>query len=132
MTTRKPRNAGSITPAGYRGPGRPGTSWPRKEEADAGSRVRDRSRGAEGVVVVAYDTSRVARRSDPERVFTARRMAVRNVLAGEGMAQETADAWCDAWQDEAERQDLDRGSPDYWKGAAYWIAAQRKTRKLPI
>jgi hypothetical protein len=26
MTTRKPRNAGSITPAGYRGPGRPGST----------------------------------------------------------------------------------------------------------
>jgi hypothetical protein len=35
----------------------------------------------------------------PKRIFIARRMAVRNVLASEGMAVETADAWCDAWQD---------------------------------
>jgi hypothetical protein len=46
---------------------------------------------------------RVARRADPKRIFTARRMGVRNVLASEGMAEETADAWCHAWQDEGER-----------------------------
>jgi hypothetical protein len=45
----------------------------------------------------------MSRRSTPERIFTARRAAVRNVLANEGMPVETADAWCDAWQDEGER-----------------------------
>jgi hypothetical protein len=56
----------------------------------------------------------VARRPDPKRIFIARRMAVRNVLASEGMAEETADAWCDAWQDEADRRGLDRRLADYW------------------
>jgi hypothetical protein len=58
-------------------------------------------------------------------------MAVRNGLTGHGMPLETAEAWCDAWEDEADRQGLDRRSSAYWKGAAPWIAEQRKTRKLP-
>jgi hypothetical protein len=47
------------------------------------------------------------------------------------MAVETADAWCDAWQDEADRRGLDRRLADYWDGAARWIGEQRTTRKLP-
>jgi hypothetical protein len=34
---------------------------------------------------------------------------------------ETADAWCDAWQDEGERLGLDRGSPEYWTLDLAWI-----------
>jgi len=73
----------------------------------------------------------MARRADPNRIFEARRSAVRNRLVSEGMAEQTAEAWVDAWQDEADWQDLERLTPDYWKGAAYWIKDQRKTRKLP-
>ena len=40
-------------------------------------------------------------RADPARVFTARRMAVRNDLSSNGMAVGKAEAWCEAWQDEA-------------------------------
>jgi hypothetical protein len=38
----------------------------------------------------------MSRRADPERIFTARRMAVRNGLIGHDMPLETAVAWCDA------------------------------------
>ena len=48
----------------------------------------------------------MARRADPHRIFTARRSAVRNILTDAGMATETAEAWVDAWQDEADRQGL--------------------------
>ena len=47
------------------------------------------------------------------------------------MAEETADAWCDAWQDEGERLGLDRLSSDYWTLGLAWIHKQRRTRKLP-
>jgi hypothetical protein len=73
----------------------------------------------------------MARRADPERIFTARRMAVRNTLASEGMAVETADAWCDAWQDEGERLDLDRTSSEYWTLGLAGIHEQRQRRKQP-
>jgi hypothetical protein len=73
----------------------------------------------------------MARRADPARIHAARRMAVRNGLTDYGMAEQTAEAWVDAWEDEADRQGLDRRSPAYWDGAAPWIAEQRKTRKLP-
>jgi len=73
----------------------------------------------------------MSRRSTPERIFTARRMAVRNVLASDGMPEATADAWCDAWQDEGERLGLDRIAAEYWALGLAWIGEQRKTRKLP-
>jgi hypothetical protein len=73
----------------------------------------------------------MARRADPERIFTARRMAVRNTLASEAMPTETADAWCDAWQDEAERLGLERMSTEYWTLGLAWVHEQRMRRKLP-
>jgi hypothetical protein len=58
-------------------------------------------------------------------------MAVRNTLAGEGIAQETADARCDAWQDEGDHLGLERLSSEYWTLGLAWIHEQRKTRRLP-
>jgi hypothetical protein len=58
-------------------------------------------------------------------------MAVRNVLSSEGMAAETADAWCDSWQDEGERLGLDRMAAEYWALGLAWIGEQRRKRKLP-
>ncbi len=43
----------------------------------------------------------MARRSTPERIFQARRDAIRNTLTGSGMPLETAERWCDAWEIEA-------------------------------
>jgi hypothetical protein len=63
-------------------------------------------------------------------MFTARRTAVRNVLASEGMAEETAEVGCDAWQDEGERLGLDRLSSEYWTIGLVWVHEQRRTRKL--
>ena len=56
-------------------------------------------------------------------------MALRNGLTDHGMPEETAEAWCDAWQAEADRLGLDRKSTGYWDGAMAWIAEQRTTRK---
>jgi hypothetical protein len=73
----------------------------------------------------------MSRRSTPERIFTARRMAIRNVLTDEGMPLETAEAWCDAWELEADTLDLDRTSSEYWTLGSAWIHEQRIRRKQP-
>ena len=47
------------------------------------------------------------------------------------MAEETAEAWCDAWEGEGERLSLDRASSEYWTLGLAWTRVQRATRKLP-
>ena len=47
------------------------------------------------------------------------------------MPLETAEAWCDAWELEADRLDLDRTSSEYWALGSAWIHEQRMRRKLP-
>jgi hypothetical protein len=74
----------------------------------------------------------MSRRSTPERIFAAHRIAVRNGLTDNGMPLETAEAWCDAWEAEAELRGIAVGSADYWSLAGDWIAKQRRTRKLPM
>ena len=68
------------------------------------------------------------RRADPERIHQARRAAVRNTLAGTGMAIDTAERWCAAWETEAERRGLARDR-DYWTLGSDWIEAERAARR---
>lgn len=70
----------------------------------------------------------MARRSDPERVFQARRDAIRNTLTGSRMPLETAERWCDAWEIEAAGRELPRDA-NYWQEGAAWIAAERAARR---
>jgi hypothetical protein len=73
-----------------------------------------------------------ARRARPDRLFVARRYAVRNTLTDQWhFSLQTAEAWCDAWEREADAQGIDRQDPDYWKPAAGWVLEQRKTRRTP-
>jgi hypothetical protein len=46
----------------------------------------------------------MSRRVDPERIFQARRDAIRNTLTGSGMTLEAAERYCDAWEIEAARR----------------------------
>ena len=73
----------------------------------------------------------MARRADPKRIFAARRLATRNVLHDEGMRIETAEAWCDEWELEADTQGFDRASPEFWVIGLAWIHEQGRARKLP-
>jgi hypothetical protein len=68
------------------------------------------------------------RRADPERIHAARRAAVLNNLSGSGMAAETAERWCDAWELEATGRGLPRDGA-YWQAGAEWIAAERAARR---
>jgi hypothetical protein len=70
----------------------------------------------------------MTRRADPERVFQARRAAIRNTLTGSGMALETAERWCDAWELEATGRGLARDGA-YWTAGAEWIATERAARR---
>lgn len=40
------------------------------------------------------------------------------------LPEATADAWCEAWEAEAERQGIKRGSPGFWAKGADWILPQ--------
>ena len=43
----------------------------------------------------------MSRRSTPERIDEVRRAATRSRLVGEGVTEETADAWIAAWERQA-------------------------------
>ena len=66
----------------------------------------------------------MARRADRERIFQARRDAIRTPWPGSGMSLETAERWCDAWEIEAAVRGLARDA-DCWTAGAAWIAAER-------
>jgi hypothetical protein len=49
---------------------------------------------------------------------------------GEGVTDETADAWLAAWEAQAAPDGLERGAA-YWQAGWKWIAAQREHRVRP-
>jgi hypothetical protein len=72
----------------------------------------------------------MARRADPERIFQARRAAVRNGLTDYGVALDEAERWCTAWEVEAAILQLPRDR-EYWTVGSAWIAEQRAMRRQP-
>ncbi len=67
-------------------------------------------------------------RADPERIFAARRAAVRYGLMDTGMDEATANRWCDAWELEAAGRQRARDN-EYWRAGQEWIAAERDARR---
>jgi hypothetical protein len=65
-----------------------------------------------------------------ERIYQARRAAIRNRLIGTGKDPDVAERWCDAWEAEAVLRDLKRDG-DYWEAGKLWIDAQCAARKRP-
>jgi hypothetical protein len=70
----------------------------------------------------------MSRRADPERIFQARRDAIRNTLTGSGTSLEAAERWCDAWELEATGRGLPRDA-SYWQLGEEWIAVERAARR---
>ena len=66
----------------------------------------------------------MSRRAHPERIFQARRDAIRNRLTDSGMSVETAERWCDAWVLEATGLGLPRDGA-YWQAGWDWIVEER-------
>ena len=72
----------------------------------------------------------MAHRADPERIYQARRAAIRNTLISSGKEPEVAERWCDAWEAEAAVQGISRNS-DYWDAGKFWIDAQCAATRTP-
>jgi hypothetical protein len=71
----------------------------------------------------------MARRSDPVRIYQARRAAIESNLTGSGMALEDAERWLAAWGEaRAQLSGLDVHHRDFWQAGADWIEAERGTR----
>jgi hypothetical protein len=68
----------------------------------------------------------MARRADPERIYTARRSAVSAKLTGPGVIDIfEAEYRIAAWEREAEQQGLDRLTVSFWEAGDRWIASKR-------
>ena len=65
-----------------------------------------------------------------ERLFTARRAGCLEHLVRIGQTTETAEAWCHAWEAEAERRGWPR-SAEFWEQGRLWIDAQITMRRSP-
>ena len=72
----------------------------------------------------------MSRRSTPERLDAAQRAGTRRRLTLDGLSEPTADAWIAAWEAQAARDGLERGS-GYWERGWAWIAAERQHRARP-
>jgi hypothetical protein len=70
----------------------------------------------------------MARHPDPERIFEARRAAVRYGLMDTGMDEPTTNRWFDARELEAAGRGLSRDSA-FWDLGAEWIAAEPRARR---
>ena len=70
-------------------------------------------------------------RSDEEARPFLQRVVGRGPRADDGSVTEaTADAWIAAWEAQAARDRIERGSA-YWEAGRAWIATQREKRVRP-
>jgi hypothetical protein len=70
----------------------------------------------------------MARRADPERIFEAGRVAIRNRLIGDGLRDVTADDWIARWEGHAARDGVPRDGR-YWEAGWNWISEQRAPKR---
>jgi len=73
----------------------------------------------------------VARRADPERIYQARRHAIRNRLIGQGNLEDQAEAWIVAWETAGDGRP-DRLSAAFLDEAINWIQSERAARRRPL
>jgi hypothetical protein len=68
----------------------------------------------------------MARPSDPERIYLARRAALFSTLTSTGTIDELeAEHRISAWEREAERQGIERLTAAFWNAGVQWISEQR-------
>ena len=63
------------------------------------------------------------------KTIEANRALVRDELIERGMPALAADAWCAAWENEAERLRIDRRVADFWTIGSVWIREQTAMRR---
>jgi hypothetical protein len=74
----------------------------------------------------------MTRPPDPERLYEARRTAIRNRLLDElRMPTDAVDVWIAAWEIEASGRGLHRLTGAYWDGAVDWIVERRRRPGRP-
>ena len=80
----------------------------------------------------------MARKSDPARIYQARRAAIESNLTGSGMPQDDAERWLAAWEAYAAQEGLegraalsglDDADREFWQAGADWICAERRARR---
>ena len=71
----------------------------------------------------------MARKSDPARIYQARRAAIESNLTGSGMPQDDAERWLAAWEGRAALSGLDDADREFWQAGADWICAERRARR---
>jgi hypothetical protein len=70
----------------------------------------------------------MARKLGPKDI-EANRSMVRSELIAQGMPLVAADAWCAAWEVEAERLGIDARNPDFWTIGSVWIREQHAAQR---
>jgi hypothetical protein len=97
-------------------------------------RIQDRVGRLDNDALLTHACSTIApmsRQPDPERIHTARRAAIRNVIMqSRGLDVDVAERWCSAWEAEAALEGLEQGEA-YWDAGKAWIDAQCEARKRP-
>jgi hypothetical protein len=63
------------------------------------------------------------------KMIEANRALVHDELIERGMPALGADAWCAAWEAEAERLGIDRRVADFWTFGSVWIREQTEMRQ---
>jgi hypothetical protein len=63
------------------------------------------------------------------KAIEANRSVIRGELIAEGMPPVAADAWCAAWEAEAERLGIDARTPDFWTIGSVWIREQHAAQR---
>lgn len=71
------------------------------------------------------------RRPDPERIYIARRAATfRRLVDVDHVDEPDAEHWIARWEREAQAQELERLSAEFWDAGGRWIRDQR-SRRVP-
>jgi predicted secreted hydrolase len=73
----------------------------------------------------------VSRRTNPENVYIADRMATAARLGAADISPETVELWLDAWEAHARVNNLDQRASDFWSEGEVWIKGERAVQRLP-
>jgi hypothetical protein len=63
------------------------------------------------------------------KAIEANRSVVRSELIAAGIPRVAADAWCAAWEAEAQRLGIDVRIPDFWTIGSVWIREHHGAQK---
>jgi hypothetical protein len=71
----------------------------------------------------------MARKSDPARIYVARRDAIASRLTGSGMPPDDTERWLAAWEARVPLGGLDANHRDLWQTGGDWIESERPVKR---